>query len=126
MAIRSYGPGKFDTILDSYVYAVSLDGGADEEMGDVGGFGWYGMMGNDEGVLASAVIAEAKRAGEPLNKDETSFILSAKGGVIMTEDNQGFVGVAYFTSEKARRKRWKEIEEEYAEFEEEYESEDYD
>ena len=44
--IRSYGPGKFSTILDSYVYSVSLDGGCDEEEGSVDECGaWYGIMG---------------------------------------------------------------------------------
>lgn len=32
--IRPYGPGKFDTILDAYVYSVSCDGGCDDECGD--------------------------------------------------------------------------------------------
>jgi hypothetical protein len=33
--IRPYGPGKFDTMLDAYVYDVSLDGGCDDEVGSV-------------------------------------------------------------------------------------------
>ena len=33
--IRPYGPGKFSTILDSYVYQVSLEGGCDDEIGSV-------------------------------------------------------------------------------------------
>lgn len=50
--IRSYGPGKFDTILDSYVYAVSLDGGTDDEAGDVSECGaWYGLMRNGRTIF---------------------------------------------------------------------------
>jgi hypothetical protein len=31
--IRAYGSGKFATVLDSYVYQVSVDEGCDEETG---------------------------------------------------------------------------------------------
>lgn len=48
--IRSYGPGKFDTILDAYVYDVSLNG-ADDECGESDSFGWFGMMKNGQTIF---------------------------------------------------------------------------
>ena len=42
--IRAYGPGKFYTVLDSYAFGVTLDGGADEEESYPEGGGWYGLL----------------------------------------------------------------------------------
>jgi len=49
--IRPYGPGKFNTILDSYVYSVSLDGGCDEEESNSDAGIWYGLMRNGRTIF---------------------------------------------------------------------------
>lgn len=38
--------GKFDSEETEFYYNITLDGGADEEIGSVDGFGWYGRVGN--------------------------------------------------------------------------------
>ena len=67
--IRSYGPGKFSTVLDSYVYELSLDGGPDEEAGSVDEGGWYGFMNVGEG-FAEAVTEIADEHGDVLTPEE--------------------------------------------------------
>jgi len=32
---RSYGPGKFNNYADAYAYDLYMDGGGDDEIGDV-------------------------------------------------------------------------------------------
>jgi hypothetical protein len=106
--IRSYGPGKFDTIVDSYVYSVSLDGGADEELGDVSETGrWYGLM-RGQGLL-EAVEKQAAEEKDQLTQDEKD-LFKEEGGVILSEDDQGFVTVDYFDTKEALEQKWTEIE----------------
>ena len=112
--IRSYGPGKFDTILDSYVYAVSLDGGCDAECGGVQSGGWHGMMRHGH-----SIFRDHAPFCEPLNDAERNALQSC-AGVIITEDSQGFVGVEYFDTMESLDDAWREIEQAV------FEDEDYD
>lgn len=109
--IRPYGPGKFDTILDSYVYAVTLDGGCDDEIGDCNGFGWFGLMRNGR-----SIFRDHDPALESLNPAEQEQLTSA-AGVIVSEDSQGFVTVAYFDTEQALDARWRTLSRQAAQFE---------
>ena len=111
--IRPYGPGKFSTILDSYVYSVSLDGGADEECGSVDGGTWYGLMRNGR-----TIFRDHDPLLESLNEAEQEQ-LTASAGVIVSEDSQGFVSVEYFETEKDLDAAWAEVEAEVAEDENE-------
>ena len=109
--IRRYGPGKFDTILDSYVYQVSMDGCLDEETGESETTGWYGIMQEDsDGSLATAIAKAAYEGGETLTLGETEMILRDFAGVILSEDSQGFVSVEYFETKAALHKAWRRIE----------------
>lgn len=115
--IRRYGPGKFDTILDSYVYGLSLDGGA-EDAGDVSEIGIvYSRieLGPDAVKDIEEKLAQDKE--EPLTPEERE-LLEQSFGAILTENDQGFVSVDYFETKKEYDKDWKEVE---AEVEEMYE-----
>jgi len=54
--IRPYGPGKFDTVLDAYVYELSL-AGCDDEMGEDGR--WYGLL---KGIQVDGAFCDASSA----------------------------------------------------------------
>ena len=102
--IRPYGPGKFNTILDSYVYSVSLDGGADEEEGSVQDTGvWYGIMRNGR-----TIFRDHDPLLETLTPEEQEQ-LTESAGVIITEDSCGFVYVEYFQSPELMETEWSRI-----------------
>jgi hypothetical protein len=102
--IRRYGSGKFSTILDSYVYSVSLDGGCDEEAGDVSEHGeWYGIMRNGQ-----TIFRDHDPLLETLTADEQEK-LTASSGVILREDSQGFVTVTYYDNTEPLELAWSQI-----------------
>jgi hypothetical protein len=107
--IRSYGPGKFNTMLDAYVYAVSLDGGCDAEEGDTNEYGrWYGLMRHGR-----TIFRDHDPMLESLNEAEQEQ-LTGCAGVIITEDAQGFVYVKYFDTNAQLNAEWREIEAEFS------------
>jgi len=100
--LRPYGPGKFNTILDSLVYDLSLDGGPDEETGDVSETGtWYGLLRGSVEISADVLSV----AGETLTDSEKAF-LSRQLGAILSENDQGFVSVEYFESAEELELSW--------------------
>lgn len=101
--IRPYGPGKFNTILDQYVYTVSLDGGADEEESSGNGDGWYGIMRH-----GYTIFRDHDPMLESLNEDEQEQLTSS-AGVILREDSQGFVYVTYYDTKEELEADWAEI-----------------
>jgi len=102
--IRPYGPGKFSTILDSYVYSVSLDGGCDEEQGSVDEFGeWYGLMRNGR-----TIFRDHDPMLDTLNSAEQEHLTSS-AGVILREDSQGFVYVTYYGTDESLEAAWSAI-----------------
>lgn len=108
--IRPYGPGKFNTILDSYVYQVSLDGGCDDELGSVSENGsWYGLMRHGR-----TIFRDHDPMLETLNAVEQEALTSA-AGVIVYENSDGFVSVDYFDTEKELDSAWDEIQREFDE-----------
>lgn len=102
---RSYGPGKFNTMLDAAVYSASLDGGADEEAGGEG-LGWAGVMYDGKEIakylkenrkdldidVTDAEIAELRRDGS--------------AGVIIYESDAGLVDVSYYVEEDDLLRDW--------------------
>ncbi len=125
--LRKPGPGKFEgeMLVTSFIWDMSLNGGADEEAGDVETMGWYGLM---KGKLVEAAKFGAKEQGMKLTPDEVKFLRS-RAGVILSEDSNGFVGADYYQTEKALEEAWKEIQKEEEEYSEEEEGEgegDYD
>ena len=102
--IRRYGSGKFSTILDSYVYSVSLDGGCDEEAGDVSEHGeWYGIMRNGR-----TIFRDHDPMLETLNTSEQEKLTSS-AGVILREDSNGFVNVDYYGTDESLETAWSQI-----------------
>lgn len=118
--IRSYGPGKFSTIVDSYVYDVSLQSGCDEEEGSVSDNGtWYGIMRNGR-----SIFKDHDPMLETLN-DAEQELLTSSAGLIISENDQGFVYVEYFDDAAKMEAKWAEITKElsaYAEQDEEEEA----
>lgn len=82
------GPGKFGGELYATQYAYE---NADEDLGDVQDFGWYGFF-----------SGKIKGRG-PFH-------------IIVFENSQGFVTGERYSTEKAAREVWQRIEDEYAEF----------
>jgi hypothetical protein len=102
--IRPYGLGKFSTILDSYVYSVSLDGGCDEEEGSVSECGeWYGVMRNGR-----TIFRDHDPLLETLNTAEREKLTSS-AGVILREDSNGLVSVTYYDTDEALEVAWSQI-----------------
>lgn len=100
--LRPYGPGKFNTILDSIVYQLTLDG-CDEETGSVSETGiWYGLL--------QGSLKESLNPGESkeLNAEELAF-LAHKAGAIVSEDDQGFVSVEYYESSEEMESAWSQV-----------------
>ena len=98
--IRPYGPGKFNTILDSYVWEVSLNGSCDDETGSVDGGRWYGLMKNGR-----TIFKDHDPFMETLNSAERDQ-LTDSAGVIVSEDSYGFVHVEYFEAEGELMAAW--------------------
>jgi hypothetical protein len=100
------GPGKFEggTDLNKYLYKLTMDSAQDEDLGDVEGFGWYGLF-NGVGV----------RDGE------TGEIVTIYA--IVSEDNQGFFDVYEYDTEKELMEAWEELQDEYEKWEESGEEE---
>ena len=101
--IRPYGAGKFNTILDSYVYQVSLDGGCDEEIGSVDEAGWFGLMRNGR-----TIFRDHDPLLETLNEAEQEKLTSCSG-VILSEDSCGFVYVDYYENEAELDAAWDRV-----------------
>ncbi|MGH9389852.1 MAG: hypothetical protein ACRD1Z_09565 [Vicinamibacteria bacterium] len=123
--IRRYGPGKFDTILDSYVYILSLDGA--DTVGDVSEIGIvYSRIEFGSDAVRDIEREIEREKDDPLT-DEERELVRGSFGAILTENDQGFVSVDYFETEKAYNSDWKKIEEEvdsmYEDTEEEGEEE---
>jgi hypothetical protein len=103
--LRPYGPGKFSTVLDSYVYGVSLDGGTDDELGSVSENGhWYGLMRHGH-----SIFKDHDPLLETLTESEGEYLKSC-AGAILSEDSQGFVYVEYFATMAELDAKWAEIE----------------
>lgn len=120
--IRSYGHGKFHNIIDSYIYALTLDGGADrEESFDEGG-GWYGFVTLDP-KDAERVRKAALADHDELTDDEEE-LLAGSVAVILFERSDGIVEAEWFSDEKEADEEWAAIEEQFEEEPEEEEEED--
>jgi hypothetical protein len=111
--IRSYGPGKFNTKLDSYAYELTLDGGADREEGGEGN-GWYGYVALDHDTT-DRIHKIAKEEQDQLTRDEED-LLAKSSAVIFFERSDGIVEADWFDTTDEADELWEEIE---AEFEEE-------
>ncbi len=116
--IRSYGPGKFSTILDAYVYGVSLDGCCDDEISTDGMNGWFGLMRNGR-----TIFKDHDPMLETLNDAEQEQLTSC-AGVIVAESSDGFVDVTYYDTDEDLNAAWEALQFEYEESGEESEDDE--
>lgn len=110
--IRGYGPGKFNTKLDSYIHSMVLEGMGDQSCGDVSecGFSADSIELGDEEALKE-VKRLAAESDDTLTEEEKDMVLDSYGAILV-ENEQGFVTVDYYDDEKEEEldKDWEEIE----------------
>lgn len=105
--IRSYGPGKFNTLIDEAVHGLSLEG-TDEELSEEG-FGYRALLRAD--TLAEAVPF----AKTPLNPEEVEF-LTNQIGAILTETSDGHITVDYYEDQEGLTAAWAQVREDFDAF----------
>jgi len=99
--IRTLGPGKFSTVLDQYIYNVSLDGGCDNE---VSAFDqWYGVM-----YDGMSIFRDRDPFCAELNDAEREM-LTESAGAILFEDSQGFFYVDLYDTRSEIERAWSDI-----------------
>lgn len=99
---RSYGPGKYDTELDSYVHELTLDTSwLNEEMGDVQCL-WAGR-------IDGAILPEHCCKNWDSLTSEEERTLADMAGCILTENSQGFVSVVYCDTSEQLRAIWQDL-----------------
>jgi hypothetical protein len=112
--LRAYGHGKFNTLLDSYIYDCACDGTWGELAGDSETSGSYASV--ELGPHAVRLIREkAKSNGDKLNAAEEHKIRSSYGA-ICREGSQGFVDCSYYRTKKAFKQAWDKVEEHVAKY----------
>lgn len=123
--IRRYGPGKYNTILDSYIHSMVLEGMGDLSCGDVTevGFSADSIGLGDEEALKEVERLAAEN-NDTLTQEERDMVLDSYGAILV-ENEQGFVTVDYYDDEKEEEldKDWTEIEDDASVDGEEGESE---
>lgn len=92
------GPGKFSNNVDEWCYEQTMLG-ADDELGDVEGFGWYGLLKFETPVK---VVEDG---------NEWSF-----SAAICSENSQGFFDVVTYDTAEEAESVWNEISAEYEAF----------
>ena len=99
--IRHYGSGKFSTVLDEYVWSVSLGGGCDDEIDSETGCGtYYGLMRGGR-----SIFRDHDPLLETLNAAEQEQ-LTGCAGVIVSESSDGFVSVDYLDTDEELDAAW--------------------
>lgn len=105
--------GKFDSAVDEAVYGLSLDGGADDEVGSSSESPgtWAGLM-RDGAELAIAI--ERDRGNYPNVTEADLKFLRKEGvaGAIMLEETSGLVSVKYYRDKVDLNRDWAECEKE--------------
>lgn len=124
--IRPYGAGKYDTILDSLIDQHEM---GTEDIGSVDELGYFALLGFPETDIRSFIdelnAASVRGFGEPLTEAEKEEIENAIG-VIMDENDQGFVHMQWFYEgeEAEMESKWDEIQDEYERYYERGEAEE--
>jgi hypothetical protein len=121
--IRSYGPGKFNTILDGFVYELALDG-VDQEISLGEGQGWYGFLEFDEKTAKqiTELMAAQQEPDEPTKEEQE--LLTFTSAVILYERSDGIVEVQWFDNPNEAEEEWGDIEKQFGEEEEEDDEEE--
>ena len=113
-----YGhPGKFEGELriSEFIWDLTLEGFEDEELGDVESFGYFAKVSLGPKMLDD-VARMARETGVELTPGERQFV-KEQAGVILSEDNFGFVSATYFDSKERLDEVWKRLEEDYGTWE---------
>jgi len=105
--IRGYGPGKFYTILDGYVYTSTLDGGPDDEVSYPEGEGWYGLVKFTKSD-AEALQRLANEESDNLTQEEIDQVRES-AGVILFERSDGIVEAEWYDSPRDLKNDWDSI-----------------
>ena len=90
--IRPYGPGKFATQVDAYVYALAQEGLNDEFTST--DQHWFGLLKAD---ATTPLYDKDVETQVELNEAEKRF-LTSKAGAVLDEDTDGNVTVEYFNT----------------------------
>lgn len=125
--IRRYGPGKFNTIIDSVIYGMINSGMVHESTGDVSEVGFYAesiLLGPDGVKDAEDEAEEYKSHTDGILTEEEKDLIKESYAAVMVENDQGFVTVDYYDTKKEYEKDWEEIEADASPEEEDGEEED--
>lgn len=104
-----YGPGKFKYRIDAWVYSLSLDGCDEEIHAEEYGSDWYGMF---RGIVVEGSFCDLTPVAVDefqLQPNDIAFLQLHAAGCIISEDEQGFVDVRWFTDPKERDEIWAKI-----------------
>lgn len=101
---------KYKSALDGALYNLSLDG-VDDEVGDSGDFGWFGLMTD---ITEGEVLDAAEAMGVDLSDKDVSRV-DGKSAIV-SEDSQGFIDVKYFGDKEEAEAAFEEIASESEEF----------
>jgi hypothetical protein len=107
--IRSYGPGKFNTIIDSYAFELTGDG-VDEEASYPDGGGWWGLVRIDHS-FRGAVRDVAEEGDDALTPAELTMLETAVA-VVFHERSDGIVESDWYDNIEDANEAWTAIEEE--------------
>ena len=106
--IRSYGPGKYNTVIDSYAYELTLDGGADEEATYPSeGSGWFGLLWVDPDTRRA--IREVAREDTGALTREEEELLARTVAIILFERSDGIVEADWFDDKREAEEEWANI-----------------
>lgn len=121
--IRRYGPGKFNTILDSYLYEMTLDGTC-ESVGDVSEVGFFA----NKVELGPEVLTDVEKIAQQGDDDyltpEEKDLIKESVGAIVVESEQGLVTVDYYDDKKEFDKDWAEVQDDASDEDDEDEEEE--
>lgn len=113
MGIRSYGPGKFTHLIDSFAWDLAMEWSADWECSDPNGGEWYGFV--ELNAPERARLREiALESGQGLVQDEEEF-LDDSVAIILRERTDGIVEATWYDDAAEAAKDWAKVEEEFQE-----------
>ncbi|WP_336794088.1 hypothetical protein [Gordonia malaquae] len=95
---------KFGSLTDEYLYRLTLDGTFRDGGSNESPTGWF----------AAVVLPAGTAADTEILADIPGLTAAPTGWFLVTEDEQGFVGVQSFGSEAELDKAFAEREEQYA------------
>ena len=108
MPIRRYGPGKFSTLLDSFLYDIVLNGGEDASASYPDGGGSYALILGGPDLLP-AVSDYAHERSDKLTSQEANALRDT-AGIILYERSDGIVQSEWYDSKSDLEISWNEIE----------------